>query len=59
MTPKQPAPQKQATPPASKKKGFFRRFVLFPVLVLMILGLFAALAVVGGYQYISQDLPVS
>jgi penicillin-binding protein 1A len=57
MTPKQPVPQKQAKPPASRKKRFFRRFILFPILVLMILGLFAALAAVGGYHYISQDLP--
>jgi penicillin-binding protein 1A len=39
------------------KGRFFKRYILAPFLVLMILGLVAGLAAVGGYQYISQDLP--
>lgn len=57
MIPKPSAPQKPGKPPAAKKKGFFRRFVLAPFLVLMILGLIVLAAAVGGYQYLSQDLP--
>ena len=57
MIPKPSAPQKPGKPPAAKKKGFFRRFILAPFLVLMILGLIVLAAAVGGYQYLSQDLP--
>ena len=57
MIPNQPSPQKPATPPQAKKKPLFRRFLLAAFLVLVVLGLIAALAAVGGYQYISQDLP--
>jgi len=57
MTPNQPAPQKPKKPPQVKKKPFFRRFILVSFLVLMVLGLVALLAAIGGYNYISQDLP--
>lgn len=57
MTPKQPAARTTAKPPPIQKRGFFRRFILWPFVVLTVLGLLAALAAVGGYQYISQDLP--
>jgi penicillin-binding protein 1A len=57
MTPNQPAPQKPKKPAQVKKKPFFRRFILVSFLVLMVLGLLALLAAVGGYNYISQDLP--
>jgi penicillin-binding protein 1A len=57
MIPNQSASQKPGKPPLAKKRRFFRRFILVPFLALMILGLMAALAAVGGYQYLSQDLP--
>jgi penicillin-binding protein 1A len=57
MNPKQPVPPKQAKPQPTRKKRFFRRFILFPILLLMILGFFAALAGVAGYYYISEELP--
>ncbi len=57
MTTKQSAPRQPGKPPLPPKRRFFRRFILAPFLVLMILGLMALIAAVGGYQYISQDLP--
>jgi penicillin-binding protein 1A len=57
MIPNQPAPQKPAAPPQVKKKSFLRRFILASVLVLSLLSILAVMAAVGGYQYISQDLP--
>ncbi len=51
MIPNQPAPQKPAKTPQAKKKPLFRRFLLAAFLVLVVLGLIAALAAVGGYQY--------
>ncbi len=57
MIPKQSTPRKPGKPPSAKKTPFFRRFILAPFLVLMILGLIVLLAAMGGYQYISQDLP--
>jgi penicillin-binding protein 1A len=57
MVQKTPFPQKNAQPQRPKKKGLFRRFILYPLLVLFILGLLGGLALVGGYHYISQDLP--
>jgi penicillin-binding protein 1A len=57
MVAKQSAPRKPGKPALTKKRRFFRRFILVPFLVLMILSLLAGLAAVGGYQYLSQDLP--
>ena len=57
MVDKAAAPQKKAQPQSPKKRGRFKRFVLYPMLVLFILGLLGGLALVGGYQYVSQDLP--
>jgi penicillin-binding protein 1A len=57
MAQKAPVPQKKAQPPSSKKRGRFKRFILYPLLALFILGMLGGLALVGGYQYISQDLP--
>jgi len=57
MVEKAAAPQKKAQPQSPKKRGRFKRFVLYPMLVLFILGLLGGLALVGGYQYVSQDLP--
>jgi penicillin-binding protein 1A len=57
MVEKAAAPQKKAHPQSPKKRGRFKRFVLYPMLVLFILGLLGGLALVGGYQYVSQDLP--
>ncbi len=57
MATKQSAPRKSGKPPSAPKRRFFRRFIIVPFLVLMILGLMALMAAVGGYQYISQDLP--
>jgi len=57
MVEKAAVPQKKAQPQSPKKRGRFKRFVLYPILVLFILGLLGGLALVGGYQYVSQDLP--
>jgi penicillin-binding protein 1A len=57
MIPNQPAPQKPAAPPQVKKKSFLRRIILAFVLALSLLSILAVMAAVGGYQYISQDLP--
>jgi len=57
MVEKAAVPQKKAQPQSPKKRGRFKRFVLYPMLVLFILGLLGGLALVGGYQYVSQDLP--
>ena len=57
MTTKQSAPHQPVKPPLPPKRRFFRRFILASFLVLMVLGLMALIAAVGGYQYISQDLP--
>jgi len=57
MVEKAAVPQKKAQPQSPKKRGRFKRFVLYPMLVLFILGLLGGLALVVGYQYVSQDLP--
>jgi penicillin-binding protein 1A len=57
MTTKQSAPHQPGKPLLPPKRRFFRRFILASFLMLMILGLTALIAAVGGYQYISQDLP--
>ncbi|MGE5255853.1 MAG: penicillin-binding protein 1A [Hyphomicrobiales bacterium] len=57
MVQKTPVPEKIDQPERPRKKRFFRRFILYPFIVLFILGLLGALALVAGYHYISQDLP--
>jgi penicillin-binding protein 1A len=57
MVQKTPIPQKIDQPERPRKKRFLRRFILYPFIVLFILGLLGALALVAGYHYISQDLP--
>jgi len=57
MTTKQSAPHQPGKPLLPPKRRFFRRLILASFLVLVIFGLMALIAAVGGYQYISQDLP--
>jgi penicillin-binding protein 1A len=57
MTPQRPAPRKTEKTRPPRKRGFFRRFILWPVVVLAILGGLGGIALVAGYHYISQDLP--
>ena len=57
MAQKAAASQNKPHPRSPKKRGRFRRFVLYPLLALFVLGVLGALALVSGYQYISQDLP--
>ena len=57
MVQKQPVPPKQAQSRPPKKRGFFKRFILFPFLFLMVIGLLGGLGLVAGYLYINEDLP--
>ena len=57
MVQKQPVPPKQAQSRPPKKRGFFKRFILFPFLFLLVIGLLGGLGLVAGYLYINEDLP--
>jgi penicillin-binding protein 1A len=57
MIPKHPLPQKREKPRTPVKKRTLRRLVLISLAVLLVLLLLGGLAAVGGYFYISQDLP--
>ena len=50
---KKPTPEQPPRPPRRR----FRRLVVISILTLLILSLAGAAALVGGYLYISQDLP--
>ena len=57
MVQKKPVPPKQAQSRRPKKSGFFKRFILFPFLFLLVIGLLGGLGLVAGYLYINEDLP--
>ena len=57
MVQKKPVPPKQAQARRPKKSGFFKRFILFPLLFLLGVGLLGGLGLVAGYLYINEDLP--
>ena len=57
MVQEKSASPQQAQSGRPKKRGFFRRFILFPFLFLLVIGLLGGLGLVAGYFYISQDLP--
>jgi penicillin-binding protein 1A len=57
MVQKKPVPPQQAQSRQPKKRGFFRRFILFPFLFFMVIGLLGGLGLVAGYLYINEDLP--
>jgi penicillin-binding protein 1A len=57
MVHKAPVPGQNAQSRSPKKRSLFWRFILYPLLALFIIGLLGAAALIGGYQYISQDLP--
>ena len=50
---KKPTPEQPPRPPRRR----FRRLVVISILILLVLSLAGAAALVGGYLYISQDLP--
>jgi len=57
MVQKKTVPPKQAQARRPKKSGFFKRFILFPLLFLLGVGLLGGLGLVAGYLYINEDLP--
>jgi len=57
MVQKKPVPPQQAQSQRPKKSGFFKRFILFPLLFFMVIGLLGGLGLVAGYLYINEDLP--
>jgi penicillin-binding protein 1A len=57
MVQKKPVPPKQSQARRPKKSGFFKRFILFPLLFLLGVGLLGGLGLVAGYLYINEDLP--
>ncbi|RPI98852.1 MAG: penicillin-binding protein, partial [Desulfobacteraceae bacterium] len=57
MVQKKPVPPKQAQARRPKKSGLFKRFILFPLLFLLGVGLIGGLGLVAGYLYINEDLP--
>ena len=57
MVQKKPVPPKQAQARRPKKSGLFKRFILFPLLFLLVIGLLGGLGLVAGYLYINEDLP--
>ena len=57
MVQKKPVPPKQAQARRPKKSGLFKRFILFPLLFLLGVGLLGGLGLVAGYLYINEDLP--
>jgi len=57
MVQKKPVPPHQAQSRRPKKSGFFKRFILFPLLFFMVIGLLGGLGLVAGYLYINEDLP--
>jgi len=57
MVQKKPVPPKQAQARRPKKSGLFKRFILFPLLFLLGVGLIGGLGLLAGYLYINEDLP--
>ena len=57
MVQEKSAPPQQAQSGRPKKRGFFKRFILFPLLVLLVIGLLGGVGLVVGYFHINQDLP--
>ena len=57
MVQKKPVPPQQAQSRQPKKRGFFKRFIFFPFLFFMVIGLLGGLGLVAGYLYINEDLP--
>jgi penicillin-binding protein 1A len=57
MVQEKSAPPQQDQSARPKKRGFFKRFILFPSLVLLGMGLLGAVGLVVGYFHINQDLP--
>ena len=57
MVQKKHVPPKQAQSRRPKKRSFFKRFILFPFLFLLVIGLLGGLGLVAGYVYINEDLP--
>ncbi len=57
MVQKKPVPPKQAQARRPKKSGLFKRFILFPLLFFLGVGLLGGLGLVAGYLYINEDLP--
>jgi penicillin-binding protein 1A len=51
------APPQQAQSARPKKRGFFKRFILFPSLFLLVIGLLGGAVLVAGYLHIAKDLP--
>jgi penicillin-binding protein 1A len=57
MVQEKSAPPQQAQSGRPKKGGFFKRFILFPFLFLLVIGLLGGVGLVVGYLHINKDLP--
>ncbi len=57
MTESKKVPPKKAAPARPKKRRWFRRLVIYPLLAGLFFAAVGALAAVVGYRHFSQDLP--